>query len=149
MESEEHLARRVLDIVLLVMRAMGAEIRQQATTGFQVSHYRVLKLIRQHPRTLSELATCQAVALPTMSRTVSALVERGWVARTEDPRDRRRVQLRITDAGQAVFRAIRGRALARLAVRLGILTGEEREQLLAGLELLEKVFTTEVEHESN
>jgi DNA-binding MarR family transcriptional regulator len=147
MDSEEHLARRVLDIIPLAMRAMGAEIRQQATTGFQVSHFRVLKLIRDRPRTLSELATCQVVGLPTMSRTVSALVERGWVARTEDPRDRRRVQLRITDAGEAAFRGIRSRAQERLSARLATLTANERERLLAGLEVLEKVFATEVKHE--
>jgi len=143
MGSEEQLARHILDIIPSVMRAMGAEIRQEAAAGFQVSHYRVLKLVRQRPRTVSELATCQAVALPTMSRTVSVLVERGWVTRTGDPEDRRRVQVRITDEGWAVFDGLRARAQARLAARLAVLTAEEREQVLAGLEVLEKAFTTE------
>jgi len=147
--SEEQLARCILDIIPLVMRAMGAEMRQQAATGFQVSHFRVLKLLQKQPRSLSELATCQAVALPTMSRTVSALVERGWVARTEDSQDRRRVQLRMTDAGAMVFQELRARAQARLATRLASLSPEEQDQVLAGLEILKQVFITEVEHESH
>jgi len=146
---EEELAQRILDIIPLVMRAMGAEMRQQATAGFQVSHFRVLKLLQKQPRSLSELATCQAVALPTMSRTVSALVERGWVTRTEDTQDRRRVQLRMTDAGKIVFDELRVRAQARLAARLTSLSPEERAQVLAGLAILRQVFITEVEHENH
>ena len=143
MPSENELARRILDIIPLVMRATGAEMRREATAGFQVSHYRVLKLLHQQPRTLSELAACQAVALPTMSRTVSVLVERGWVARAEDPHDRRRVQLRITDQGWSLLEQLHTRLQERLAARLAVLTAREREQVIAGLEVLEKVFTTE------
>ena len=143
MLSEEALARRVLDIIPLVMQATRAEMRRESTTGFQVSHFHVLKLLHRKPRTLGELASCQAVAPPTMSRTVSILVDRGWVTRAEDPQDRRRIQLQITDEGQAILKQLRNRVQTRLAARLAILTAEEREQVLAGLEILEKVFTTE------
>ncbi len=143
MPSDEELARRILDIIPLVMRVMGAKIRQEATAGFQVPHYRLLKLLHQQPRTLSELAACQAVALPTMSRTVSALVERGWVTRTQDPENRRRVQVQITGTGQAILEQLRTRVQAHLSAYLVTLTAEEREQALAGLEALEKAFTTE------
>ncbi|RME65054.1 MAG: MarR family transcriptional regulator, partial [Caldilineae bacterium] len=135
----------ILDIIPLVMRATGAEMRREATAGFQISHYRILRLLQQQPRTLSELAACQEVALPTMSRTVSVLVERGWVTRSEDPQDRRRVQLRVTDEGWAVFEKLRARVQERLAARLSVLTAEEREQVLAGLGILEKAFVTEID----
>ena len=143
--TEEEIARRILEIIPLVMRAMGSELRRKATAGFRVSHYRVLGLLCQRPRTLTELATCQAVALPTMSRTVSALVDRGWIERTEDPEDRRRVQLRVTDEGWAVYEELRARAQAYLTARSASLTPEERERLLAGLEVLEKLFAMEAE----
>ena len=149
MRSEDGLARRILDIIPLVMRAMGAEMRREASAGFQVPHFRVLKLLHQHPRTLSELATCQAVAPSTMSRTVSVLVERGWVTRIEDPHDRRSIQLRITDEGWAVLEQLYSRIQERLAARLVTLTAEEREQVLGGLEVLERVFATEGQHKSH
>ena len=143
MPSEKELARRILDIIPLVMRVTGAKMRQEAATGFQVSHYRMLKLLHQRPRTLSELAACQAVALPTMSRTVSALVERGWVTRTQNPENRRQVQVRITNAGEAILEHLYTRVQVHLAAYLVTLTTEEREQTLVGLEILEKAFTTE------
>ncbi len=143
MIPQEELAQRILEIIPLIMRMVGANIRRETTAGFRVSHHRVLKLLHQRPRTLSELATCQAVALPTMSRTISALVERGWVTRTEDPHDRRRIQVQITDEGRAILEQLHGRLQAQLATRLAPLTAKEREQVLAGLEILEKTFTTE------
>ncbi len=149
MRTEEEVARRVLDIIPAVMRFVGADMRRRASVGFQVSHYRVLGMLSKRPHTLSELATCQAVALPTMSRTVSTLVERGWVSRNEDPADRRRVQLRVTDEGRLILEELRAEALACLTARLAGLTSQEREQVLAGLEVLEKVFVMEVEHESH
>lgn len=149
MRTEEEVARRILDIIPAVMRFVGADMRRQTTTGFQVTHYRVLGMLSKRPRTLSELAACQAVALPTMSRTVSTLVERGWVARTEDPADRRRVQLWVTDDGRSLLETLRAETQTRLAARLAGLTGEEREQILAGLKVLEKVFVMEVEYESH
>jgi len=147
MRSEEEIARRILDIVPAVMRSVGADMRWRASAGFQVSHYRVLGMLSKRPLTLSELAAYQAVALPTMSRTVSILVERGWITRTEDPEDRRRVQLGVTNEGRSVLKELRAEGLANLAARLAGLTPEEREQVLAGLEVLEKVFVTEVKHE--
>ncbi|RME47642.1 MAG: MarR family transcriptional regulator [Chloroflexi bacterium] len=149
MGSEEEVARRILEIIPAVMRFVGADIRRHATAGFQVSHYRVLGMLSKRPFTLSELASCQAVALPTMSRTVSTLVERGWVMRTEDPEDRRRVQLSATAEGRSVLKQLHAESLARLAERLSGLTPAEQEQVLAGLQVLEKVFVMEVQHESH
>jgi len=146
MQSEEEVARRILEIVPAVMRFVGADMRRQTAAGFRVAHYRVLGMLSKRPFTLSDLATCQAVALPTMSRTVSTLVDRGWVARTEDPEDRRRIQLTATDEGRSVLEQLHAQAQRRLAARLAGLTAAERAQVLAGLQVLEKVFVMEVEH---
>jgi DNA-binding MarR family transcriptional regulator len=143
MPTDNDLARQMLDIIPLIMRATGAEIRREAAASFQVSHYRLLKLLQRQPHTLSELAACQSVALPTMSRTVSVLVKRGWVTRIEDPEDRRRVRLRTTQEGEALLEQLHARLQESLATRLAVLTGQEREQVMAGLQILEKVFTEE------
>ncbi len=143
MLSQEKLAQRILEVIPLIMRVVGANIRQETSASFRVSHHRVLKLLYQRPRTISELAACQAVALPTMSRTISTLVERGWVTRTEDTNDRRRVLVQITDEGRAILDQLHSRIQAHMTARLAPLTAEERELVLAGLEILEKTFTTE------
>lgn len=146
---EEELALYLLDIIFMVMHSMAAEMRRTAPTGFEPTQFRVLKALSRRPHILKELAACQQVALPTMSRTVSSLVARGWVARGESPKDRRRLQLRITDKGLAALQELCSRAQQHLAGRLAGLTAEERHQLMTGLEILKKVFATEDTHESN
>ncbi len=144
MLSDEELARRVLEVIPLVMRAVGAQMRR-SVAGLGVPHYRLLGLLCQGPRTVSELAACQAVALPTMSRSVSALVERGWASRSTDARDRRRVVISATEEGRAVFADLHAHAQAEVARRLASLSPDEREQLRAGLEVLHAIFAREVE----
>lgn len=149
MLSEEELARRILDVIPAVMREAGLEMRRQTAAGFRMPHYHVLWLVARQPCTLSELAASQAVALPTMSRTVSTLVERKWVTRSRDPADRRRIRLEVTPEGWAVLQKLRRAAQTHLARRLRRLTTAEREKLLSGLDVLERVFAMEVDHGSH
>lgn len=150
MWSDEDCARRILEVIPLVMRNVGAEMRQRAAAGFSVPHYRVLALLHQEARSLSELAQCQAVALPTMSRTVSALVEQGWLTRSEDAHDRRRIAISLTDEGRAYFKNLHACAEEHVARLVASLTPEQREVLVAGLEILHSLFEgDDEEHESH
>ena len=49
---------------------------------------------------LNELAERIVTSPPTASRAVDALVSLGFVERVPDPRDRRAVQIRVTDYGR-------------------------------------------------
>lgn len=53
-------------------------------------------------RTISTLAERERVATPSMTSLVNGLQEQGFVARTPDEDDRRRVQVDITEAGTAI-----------------------------------------------
>ncbi len=93
------------------------------------------------PTSLSDLAAHMGVTLSTMSLSVERLVRRGYVARSRDPKDGRRVRLKLTAAGsrlrdaQSVLDAERVRAL------LGCLSTEQREEGLRGLALLASAAT--------
>jgi DNA-binding MarR family transcriptional regulator len=52
------------------------------------------------PRTQRELATLNGVTEQTMSRVVARLERAGYVTRGDDPRDRRRRTVAVTDAGR-------------------------------------------------
>jgi len=149
MWSNEDCARRILEVIPLVMRNVGAELRQEAAAGFSVPHYHVLARLSHGTRNLSELAQCQAVAPPTMSRTVSALVERGWLTRSQDPRDRRCVIISLTDEGRAYFESLHTRAEEYMVGLVASLSAEQREVLLTGLEILRSLFEGGDEHESH
>lgn len=146
--SAEEIATHLINIVPPIMHAVSVEMRREATSGFQMVHYRLLRLIAQAPRTVSELAACQSVSVPTMSRSVSVLVERGLVRRVEDPNDRRRTLLEITETGHALFEHLRQRLQKHLAEQLETLTPQERQVALAGLQVLEKALLLPIEDES-
>jgi DNA-binding MarR family transcriptional regulator len=88
------------------------------------------------PTTLNELAAHMGVTPGTMSVAVDRLVKGGYVTRTVDGADRRRVQLRLTDAGVRVRGAHSVLDPALVADLLAALAPAEREAALRGLALL-------------
>ncbi len=142
MSADTHTAaREVLEIIPLVMRTVAAELRR---AGQAPSHFRLLAMLAHRASNLSELAEKHAVSLPTMSNTISTLVERGWVKRTQAAHDRRQVLIELTPAGRTVLAAIRRQAEAHVAELLAPLSQSERKTLLAGLAILREVFEASV-----
>jgi DNA-binding MarR family transcriptional regulator len=87
-------------------------------------------------RSVKALAGSMQVSLPTMSRAVDGLFERGFVEREEDPADRRMKRVRLTDAGRTVPRALNEARLSALAELMSSLEDEEAEALERALGLI-------------
>jgi DNA-binding MarR family transcriptional regulator len=85
---------------------------------------------------LTALARHLGVTPGTMSVAVDRLQKHGYVRRTWDERDRRRVQLRLTEAGARVRSANSALDPARVEALLGRLTAEEQRAAVAGLTTL-------------
>jgi DNA-binding MarR family transcriptional regulator len=71
---------------------------------------------------LTELAPSMGLSVPAAGRAVDGLVRHGFVARSEDPRDRRVKRLALTDEGRATLRRVmeaRLVGLRRFAASLG------------------------------
>ncbi len=86
-----------------------------------------------------ELADVERVQPPTMTKIVGKLEERGLVARTPHPTDRRQVILAATEQGRAVYAQFERVRDEWLAQRLAALTADERETLHRAAEILQKV----------
>lgn len=136
-------ARDLLHAVMELMREIAAELRRSSPTQppLAPAQYGTLRRIAGGPCTLSELARYQAVSLPTVSKSVDALVRRGWVERWIDETDRRQTLVRLTEAGHAKVADVKGRAAALVAARLTRLSSSEREQLVAATELLTRIVS--------
>ena len=134
-------AQEIVKVIPQVMRTIGAE-RHFSGHTMSPAHSRLLTLLASHPCNLSELAVRHAVSLPTMSNSISVLVERGWVNRVPSPDDRRQVLLELTPDGQAVLVEIKSRAEARVAEALGKLSSDDLASLSAGLAVLEQAFAS-------
>ena len=91
---------------------------------------------RLAPVRLVDLAAAEAVAAPTLTRTVASLEEAGLVARAADSDDRRAARLTLTATGRARLRRIRSERTAWLQRRLDALTAQDQRRLAELVPLL-------------
>ena len=84
----------------------------------------------------TELAGHMGVTVATMSLAIDRLERRKYVRRERDPKDRRRVLLRVTPAGVQLREAKSVLDPVRVEQVLGQLSPADREAALKGLELL-------------
>lgn len=141
-----HTARQVLEIIPLVMRIVTAELRRGTHHPIVPAQLGVLTILAQRSCNLSELAEQHAVSLPTMSSTVSKMVEQGWVARARSSHDRRHLLIKLTPAGRTVLEQITAQMVTRVAELLTPLTAEAHKDLTAGLAVLQQVFAVPINH---
>ena len=92
------------------------------------------------PQSVSELAARMHVALPTASLLVGELDRAGLVERTEDPADRRRTIVRITDEHREACVEFLERRVGPVRRTLGQLRPTERRAFVHGLQLLVAEF---------
>src|SRR3569833_433370 len=88
------------------------------------------------PTMLTDLAAHMGGTPATMSIAIGRLIEQGYVTRVLDPVDRRKVQLRLTDAGVRICAANSVLEPALVEEMLDALSTTDREAALHGLQLL-------------
>jgi len=93
-------------------------------------------LDERDPTALVDLARHMGVTVSTMSLNVERLVRKGYVRRTRDVEDRRRLRLLLTASGLRLREASTVLEPARVSAMLNELNANEREQALRGLALL-------------
>ena len=96
-------------------------------------------LHKRGPMSAGELAACEKVQPPSMTRIVARLEEHGYLTRTPDPTDRRQVVVAASAEGRALLADDRRRKDKWLSQRLTTLDASERTALAAALPALEKL----------
>jgi len=113
---------------------------QRAVDTMSDGQFAVLAALSVHGQhTLGELADRERVSAPSMNRTVNGLEESGYLTRTADADDRRKVNIALTDAGRAVVDETVRRRDSWLEQALSELTDEQRDLLSAAAELMREV----------
>ncbi|MER7503294.1 MarR family winged helix-turn-helix transcriptional regulator [Nonomuraea pusilla] len=114
--------------------------RQAAAHSLTPTQFATLAAVERHAGiTPGELAELEKVQPPSMTRVIAALEERGLVARTPHPTDRRQVTVTVTEAAQKLLKEERRRKEAWLTQRLKELSPEERSILRQAAPILEKL----------
>ena len=134
-------ARDILKVIPVVMRTIAAELRASGDLPAPAHFGLLTSMLTSQPRTLTELAGQQGVSLPTMSNSISAMVQRGWVRRTVLAEDRRTAIIEVTPTGKAAVERVGRAAEAHLALMLAPLDLPARRRLQSGLAVLGRVFS--------
>lgn len=134
------LAAELRVAVMKVGRRLRAE---KSDADVSDAQYSVLALLdRAGPLTLRDLSELERVRPPSMTKTVTALLELGLVSRAGDPEDGRRVLVDLTDAGRAAVRETRRRRDVWLHRRLGDLSPRDRAVLAEAAVILRRIADT-------
>jgi DNA-binding MarR family transcriptional regulator len=99
-------------------------------------------LDRDGPLRLTDLAEAAAVTQPSMTGLVNRLVAQGLVERTPDDRDRRSVNVAVTDAGRALLAQRRQRRAETLASLIDALDPDDRGALAAAVPAITRLVAT-------
>jgi DNA-binding MarR family transcriptional regulator len=92
------------------------------------------------PITLGELARCERVTPPSVSRMTASLERLGLVRRESDPADRRFARVSLTPDGRRTVQRTRTRKTAYLATKLRKLDESELAVLREALPVLERLL---------
>jgi DNA-binding MarR family transcriptional regulator len=146
MPEARECARLLLETIPNLMRTLHGTMRQCKggdEEHLNMGQFRMLAMLHEAPRSLSELAASHHVTPSTMSRTIDVLVRKSWVARETDPADRRQVILTLTDEGRAALRAMGQYTQDAVTRMLARLDDQERARLYDGLMVLHKLTSSD------
>ena len=134
-------AQEILEVVPFVVRATSAEMRRQPLLDLSLPRFRALSyLSRQEDASLSDLAECPGLPLPSSSKMGDRLVPRGRVTRRQDPVSRRRVILRLTPESRQSLSRVRAATLEKIGRWLRSPSAEGRLTILRAMSMLREAF---------
>lgn len=97
----ENEARRAADLIERIGRLIQAEEQKSLLNPAQWEALRYLEKANRFSRTPAALAEYLGSTRGTVSQTLIALEKKGCIERRQSPRDRRSVDMTLTDAGRA------------------------------------------------
>lgn len=140
--TDDSLHLTATDLRMATFRLARRLRSARAVDAMSDAQLAVLATLRMHGRrTITALAERERVTAPSMTSMINGLEEQGFVLRTPDAEDRRRVQVDITEAGTEIVAQTIRRRDELLAEMLGELdfTEEELTTLREASALMRKV----------
>lgn len=136
---DQHLTYRLN--TLSKLNDMASQALYGAQTGLTLPEVRALAAVGAFDDvTVNGLALEVNLDKGQASRLAAAMAAKGWLERSPDPKDRRVLHLRLTDAGRELWQRVMPLIDQRNQDLLNGLTALERQQLL---DLLDKLLAQE------
>jgi DNA-binding MarR family transcriptional regulator len=134
--SLEALVLALEETVPRYLRSLRQAVEQaEGPDRLTMPQFRCLQAIAAEDGTAltTGLARRLRVAVPTMTRMLDGLVERGLVERRPDPTSRRQIRLVLTAEGRGLLARYEAVIEARLRRLLGLLDSAQRQRLLLAI----------------
>lgn len=131
------LASQLRPALLRLTRLVRNQRVDMSVTLTQLSAMATLR--KSGPMSAGELASCERVQPPSMTKVLANLEERGLVRREVHPTDRRQAVIEITPAGEELLDSERRSRDAWLSKRLATLSAEDRALVQRVIPILEKL----------
>lgn len=132
----------MLDGLPPIMWFIRRQVRRHRSHRLSVPQYRALCLLDRIPNaSLSEVAEHLGATLPTASRMVSNLVNKGLLERKSSPEDRRQMSLQLTPKGRTAYEGAQRETQQSLAAEVANLTEAQRATVAEAMRVLNDVFT--------
>lgn len=131
------LASQLRPALLRLTRVVRNQRVDMSVTLTQLSAMGTLR--KSGPMSAGELAACERVQPPSMTKVLANLEERGLVRREVHPTDRRQAVIQITPAGAELLDSERRSRDAWLSKQLATLSADERALLQRVIPIMEKL----------
>lgn len=144
--ASDEAARELLDVVPVIMKDIRSEMRSRRSPDLTVPQFRTLAFVdRNKGASLSAVANHMGLTLPSTSRLVDVLISRRLLTREDNPTDRRRVKLGVTNRGLTILANSRRGALEYLAKKLSSISSNDRKVIIEGMAAVRSVFMSSAE----
>ena len=139
-ESPHDLSREASDLRIATFRLARRMRTQRAVDSMSDGQFAVLAGLFIHgAHTLTELADRERVSAPAMNRTVNCLQDAGYISRSADENDGRKVVIDLTDEGRAVVDETARRRDAWVEEALAEIEPAEREILAQAAAIMQRM----------
>ncbi len=129
----------ILRAVIILGRDINALLeRGLKPAGLSEAEFRLLMALFAHDGNAAAGEVCAALAQSpaNLTRISDSLVERGYITRSPDTQDRRRMLLSLQPAGEKLLHSLLPGIGAEIAAAFADFSAADKQQLLAHLKLL-------------
>ena len=141
MTSPHQTAELVMDNIPLLMRLLRTKFREKRVCDLSIAQFRTLAFVdANNAASLSDAACHIGLGLPSMSKLVDALVNRGLLTRTMHGTDRRRICLALTNDGKRELDDAYQHTQSFFAEKFAELTDDERTQITDAFNTIKELF---------
>lgn len=114
-------------------------LREKLTCGpLTIQQFYTLESLEGGPRPMNALAAQVGLHQSTLTRIVDRLERDGLVARRGDPKEKRRVEVVLTDAGRAMYRSLDRECTSVASEMLKVVPEDARQACVDAMDLLSR-----------